>query len=260
MDDYSRAVSILRRVKALGVRIAMDDFGTGYSSLSYLQSFPFDKIKIDQTFISNLDRNAAKRRDRACRARSGPQSRPDDRRRGVETTEQLTILRNEGCDEIQGYLIGRPQPIDGICRNCGPFYWENAHVSSPPDEMRRYCNRRLVPASKIIPSDGPMFFIKLSRFASISQTSPRGRSSQNHSENRWPAPPACAVGDVVGMKLSTFYHWCFTYCLVHAIRFRGCQRSEQPDQINPAKIHVTSLSEDEAGEEFGNSDDRSRFR
>ena len=55
IDDFSRAVSILRRLKALGVRIAMDDFGTGYSSLSYLQSFPFDKIKIDQAFISNLE-------------------------------------------------------------------------------------------------------------------------------------------------------------------------------------------------------------
>ena len=54
IDDFSRAVSTLRRLKALGVRIAMDDFGTGYSSLSYLQSFPFDKIKIDQSFISNL--------------------------------------------------------------------------------------------------------------------------------------------------------------------------------------------------------------
>src|SRR5207302_9376759 len=57
IGDFSRTVSILRRLKALGVRIAMDDFGTGYSSLSYLQSFPFDKIKIDQAFISNLDRN-----------------------------------------------------------------------------------------------------------------------------------------------------------------------------------------------------------
>ena len=58
ISDFPRAVSILRRLKALGVRIAMDDFGTGYSSLSYLQAFPFDKIKIDQAFISNLDRNA----------------------------------------------------------------------------------------------------------------------------------------------------------------------------------------------------------
>jgi EAL domain-containing protein (putative c-di-GMP-specific phosphodiesterase class I) len=58
IGDFERAVSILRRLKMLGVRIAMDDFGTGYSSLSYLQAFPFDKIKIDQSFISNVRSNA----------------------------------------------------------------------------------------------------------------------------------------------------------------------------------------------------------
>jgi diguanylate cyclase (GGDEF)-like protein/PAS domain S-box-containing protein len=111
MDDYSRAVSILRRLKALGVRIAMDDFGTGYSSLSYLQSFPFDKIKIDQTFIANLDRNAQS----AAIVRSvlglGRSLDLTTVAEGVETQAQLAILRNEGCDEMQGYLIGRPQPI-----------------------------------------------------------------------------------------------------------------------------------------------------
>ena len=69
IDDFSRALSILRRLKALGVRIAMDDFGTGYSSLSNLQSFPFDKIKIDQSFILNLESNPS--RPQSCVPSSG---------------------------------------------------------------------------------------------------------------------------------------------------------------------------------------------
>jgi diguanylate cyclase (GGDEF)-like protein/PAS domain S-box-containing protein len=111
MDDYSRAVSILRRLKALGVRIAMDDFGTGYSSLSYLQSFPFDKIKIDQTFIANLERNAQSAAIVRAVLGLGRSLDLTTVAEGVETQAQLTILRSEGCDEMQGYLIGRPQPI-----------------------------------------------------------------------------------------------------------------------------------------------------
>ena len=72
IDDFSRAVSTLRRLKALGVRIAMDDFGTGYSSLSYLQSFPFDKIKIDQSFISNLGQQQPVRHHRPRGDRTWP--------------------------------------------------------------------------------------------------------------------------------------------------------------------------------------------
>jgi diguanylate cyclase (GGDEF)-like protein/PAS domain S-box-containing protein len=111
MDDYSRSVSILRRIKALGVRIAMDDFGTGYSSLSYLQSFPFDKIKIDQTFISNLDRNAQSAAIVRAVLGLGRSLTLTTVAEGVENQQQLAILRREGCDEMQGYLIGRPQPI-----------------------------------------------------------------------------------------------------------------------------------------------------
>jgi diguanylate cyclase (GGDEF)-like protein/PAS domain S-box-containing protein len=112
IGDFSRAVSILRRLKSLGARIAMDDFGTGYSSLSYLQSFPFDKIKIDQAFISNLESN--------------PQSATIIRAviglarglelpvvaEGVETKDQLAFLSKESCDEIQGFLVGQPLPIE----------------------------------------------------------------------------------------------------------------------------------------------------
>jgi len=111
MDDYSRAVSILRRLKSLGVRIAMDDFGTGYSSLSYLQSFPFDKIKIDQTFISNLERNNQSAAIVRAVLGLGQKLNLLVVAEGVENQEQLAILRHERCDEMQGYLIGRPAPI-----------------------------------------------------------------------------------------------------------------------------------------------------
>jgi EAL domain-containing protein (putative c-di-GMP-specific phosphodiesterase class I) len=111
VEDFARGLSILRRLKTLGVRIAMDDFGTGYSSMSYLQSFPFDKIKIDQSFISNV--------------KSNPQSAAIVRAviglahglnlpvlaEGVETKQQLDFLAAESCDEVQGYLLGRPHPI-----------------------------------------------------------------------------------------------------------------------------------------------------
>ncbi|HML12656.1 MAG TPA: EAL domain-containing protein [Xanthobacteraceae bacterium] len=111
IDDFSRAVSILRRLKSLGVRIAMDDFGTAYSSLSYLQSFPFDKIKIDQAFISNVERNRQSAAiARAIIALARVLGLPV-LAEGVETKEQLAFLAREGCDEVQGYLIGRPRPI-----------------------------------------------------------------------------------------------------------------------------------------------------
>jgi diguanylate cyclase (GGDEF)-like protein/PAS domain S-box-containing protein len=111
IEDFDRGLALLRRLKALGVRVSMDDFGSGYSSLSYLQAFPFDKIKIDRAFVINLGRN--------------PQSASIVRAviglchglgmsvvaEGVETLEQLGFLADEGCDAVQGYFIGKPAPI-----------------------------------------------------------------------------------------------------------------------------------------------------
>jgi len=111
IDDYSRAQSILRRLKSLGVRISLDDFGTGYWSLSYLQSFPFDKIKIDQSFISNVDRSiqsATIVRSVISLARGLNIPIVAE---GVETEAQLNFLSENSCDEIQGFLVGRPLPI-----------------------------------------------------------------------------------------------------------------------------------------------------
>jgi diguanylate cyclase (GGDEF)-like protein/PAS domain S-box-containing protein len=119
VGDISRALSILRRLKTLGVKIAMDDFGTGYSSLSYLQSFPFDKIKIDQSFISKLGQSPQSGAIvRAIIGLARGLSLPVIAE-GVETTDQLAFLAREACDEVQGYLIGRPQPIDSYAALTG---------------------------------------------------------------------------------------------------------------------------------------------
>ena len=119
IGDFSRAVSILRRLKALGVRIAMDDFGTGYSSLSYLQAFPFDKIKIDRAFISNLERNAQSAAIIRAVIGLGRGLDLPVVAEGVETKEQLAFLSREACDEIQGYLVGRPAPIESYSELVG---------------------------------------------------------------------------------------------------------------------------------------------
>jgi diguanylate cyclase (GGDEF)-like protein/PAS domain S-box-containing protein len=111
VEDFARGLSILRRLKALGVRIAMDDFGTGYSSLSYLQAFPFDKIKIDQSFISNLKSNPQSAAIVCAVVGLARGLNMPVLAEGVETRAQLDFLAAEFCDEVQGYLVGRPHPI-----------------------------------------------------------------------------------------------------------------------------------------------------
>jgi diguanylate cyclase (GGDEF)-like protein len=111
IGDFAGAISLLRRIKNLGVRVAMDDFGTGYSSLSYLQSFPFDKIKIDQAFIGKLGHNVHSAAIVQTILSLGRALKLPVIAEGVETKQQLAFLASEGCAQIQGYLIGRPQPI-----------------------------------------------------------------------------------------------------------------------------------------------------
>ncbi|AWN47414.1 bifunctional diguanylate cyclase/phosphodiesterase [Methylobacterium terrae] len=109
--DPVRALATLRRIKAMGVRIAMDDFGTGYSSLSNLRAFPFDKIKIDRSFIRAVDVN----RETAAIMRAvlglGRGLGLPVLAEGVETSAELAFLGAENCHEAQGYLLGRPGPI-----------------------------------------------------------------------------------------------------------------------------------------------------
>lgn len=112
INDFSRAVSILCRLKALGVQIALDDFGKGYSSLSYLHSFPFDKIKIDRAFTAELEHNQHSTAIVRAVIGLGHSLKIPILAEGVETESQRAFLAQEGCDEIQGYLTGRPFPID----------------------------------------------------------------------------------------------------------------------------------------------------
>lgn len=111
IEDFDRGLALLRRLKALGVRISMDDFGSGYSSLSYLQAFPFDKIKIDRAFIMNLGRNPQSAAIVRAVIDLGHGLEMSIIAEGVETIDQLAFLAREGCDGVQGYLLGKPLPI-----------------------------------------------------------------------------------------------------------------------------------------------------
>ena len=117
--DPETALQTLKKLKALGVSVAMDDFGTGYSSLSTLRSFPFDRIKIDRSFIEDMvsNKDAAAIVDTIMGL-----GRALGRRivaEGVETEEQLVKLRQQGCNEVQGYLIGKPLPIEAYASVTG---------------------------------------------------------------------------------------------------------------------------------------------
>jgi diguanylate cyclase (GGDEF)-like protein/PAS domain S-box-containing protein len=111
IDDMDRGLALLRRLKALGVQIAMDDFGSGYSSLSYLQAFPFDKIKIDRTFVMNLGNNSQSAAIIRAVIGLGLGLDVPIMAEGVETQEQLDFLCKANCNRVQGYFIGRPAPI-----------------------------------------------------------------------------------------------------------------------------------------------------
>jgi len=114
MHNTEQNTATLHRLRELGVRISMDDFGTGYSSLSYLRKFPFDKIKIDRSFISGLpDDNESLAIVRAV-AGLAANLNIAATAEGIETAEQLATIRALGCVEMQGYLFSRPVPLAQI--------------------------------------------------------------------------------------------------------------------------------------------------
>lgn len=122
LENNSDTISMLHQLRELGVRIVMDDFGTGYSSLSYLRSFPFNKLKIDRSFVEGL----GKTEDSLAIVRAivmlAKALKIGVVAEGVETAEQFRILRLEGCNEFQGYFLSRPEPAEQINRaleRCG---------------------------------------------------------------------------------------------------------------------------------------------
>jgi diguanylate cyclase (GGDEF)-like protein len=116
LQNKEATLAVLHQLRALGIRIALDDFGTGYSSLTYLQCFPFDKIKIDRSFVKDITENSGSlnivRAVAALASGMGMTATAE----GVETAEQRDKIASEGCTEMQGYLFSRPLPVSEIER------------------------------------------------------------------------------------------------------------------------------------------------
>lgn len=110
LQDNEKTMSVLHQFRAFGIRIAMDDFGTGYSSISYLRKFPFDRIKIDRSFVNEM----ADRKDSLAIIRAvsaiGVSLNMATTAEGVETREQFERVKSEGCTQVQGYLFSKPRP------------------------------------------------------------------------------------------------------------------------------------------------------
>jgi EAL domain-containing protein (putative c-di-GMP-specific phosphodiesterase class I) len=122
LDDDPATVGVLHQLRGLGVRIVMDDFGTGYSSLSYFRRFPFDKIKIDRSFIRDVTDEGDGLKIVRSIIQLANSLKIDVVAEGVETAEQLRIVSQEGCTEFQGYFFSKPQPasrIADVIKRCG---------------------------------------------------------------------------------------------------------------------------------------------
>jgi diguanylate cyclase (GGDEF)-like protein len=127
LGDHRAALDILLQVRELGVRVSMDDFGTGYSSLSYLRSFPFDKIKIDQSFVRGRSDDPSGMAIVRAIAGLGRSLGMTTLAEGVETEEQLARVEADGCIDVQGYLISRPLPPERI----GEFLQSHPERAAP---------------------------------------------------------------------------------------------------------------------------------
>ena len=116
MQDIARTIAILTELKQLGVKFALDDFGTGFSSLSYLKRFPLDKLKIDQSFVHGLPADEHDAAITRAVIALGQSLKLKVIAEGVETREQLALLRDQGCDEYQGNLFSKPVPAQDFAK------------------------------------------------------------------------------------------------------------------------------------------------
>jgi EAL domain-containing protein (putative c-di-GMP-specific phosphodiesterase class I) len=114
IEDSEKMLSTLHKLKQIGVQIALDDFGTGYSSLSYLRSFPFDIVKIDRSFVSDLDASTSCSVIVQAVILIAGSLGIKTVAEGVETEAQLKLLKLLGCNDVQGYLLGVPAPAAEI--------------------------------------------------------------------------------------------------------------------------------------------------
>lgn len=114
LQEDGATLTMLNELRAMGVRLSMDDFGTGYSSLSYLRKYPFDKIKIDQSFVRDLSHAPESQAIIQAIISMGATLGKVITAEGVETEEQLTLLRAAGCHEAQGFFFSRPKPAHEI--------------------------------------------------------------------------------------------------------------------------------------------------
>src|SRR5690606_23469736 len=114
IEDHDGAQATLMALRSRGVRVALDDFGTGYSSLAYLKRFPMDKLKIDGMFVRSLDSDQDAQAVVTAIINLARALRLDTTSEGIETPEQLVMLKALGCDDVQGFLIARPMPAADI--------------------------------------------------------------------------------------------------------------------------------------------------
>ena len=112
--DEEQALEKLREMKALGVNIALDDFGTGYSSLSYLRGYPFDRIKLDRSFVLAQEQDSDARAIVEAVLIMSRKMNLEVTAEGIETENQLALLRQQGCGEVQGFLLGKPMPAGDV--------------------------------------------------------------------------------------------------------------------------------------------------